>query len=154
MHKWVYAYARSKYEAAGKNSNNLSINLWRSLSWWAYYVEFDILFFHQLLRMDPAVGQLPSCQAQSRAKIEEAFKSLESEIYPTDARLFRSMVLGDVWNAAREIENEQSARKSLRNTRRIQPLLDALKIFGNAIDPLCQGTPYLCFIWVRDHLAT
>jgi hypothetical protein len=87
-------------------------------------------------------------QQLSQAKIEAAFKRFEEAIYPNDAKLFRSLKLEDVWNAARAIESNQSSRRSLRNTRRIQPLFEALKLLGNALDPLCQGVPYLCYIWV------
>jgi hypothetical protein len=87
-------------------------------------------------------------QVLSQAKIQAAFKRFEEAIYPNDVKLFRSLELEDVWNAARAIESNQSARRSLRNTRRIQPLFEALKLLGNALEPLCQGVPYLCYIWV------
>jgi hypothetical protein len=87
-------------------------------------------------------------QPLSQARIEAAFKRFEEAIYPNDAKLFRSLKLEDVWNAARAIESNQSARRSLRNTRRLQPLFEALKLLGNALEPLCQGVPYLCYIWV------
>lgn len=84
----------------------------------------------------------------SQEKIEAAFKRFEEAIYPSDVKLFRDSTLEDVWKAARAIESNQSARRSLRNTRRIQPLFDALRLLGNALDPLCQGVPYLCYLWV------
>jgi hypothetical protein len=87
-------------------------------------------------------------KALSQARIEEAFKRFEEAIYPNDAKLFRNLKLEDVWNAARAIESNQSARRSLRNTRRIQPLFEALKTLGNVLEPLCQGVPYLSYIWV------
>ena len=78
-------------------------------------------------------------QPLSQAKIEAAFKRFEKAIYPDDARLFHSLKLEDVWNAARAIESNQSSRRSLRNARCIQPLFEALKLLGNALEPLCQG---------------
>ena len=93
-------------------------------------------------------------QLQTRANIEEAFKKFEAAIYSNDARLFRRVTLNNVWDAARAIESDQSSRRSLRNTRRIQPLFEALKIFGSAIEPLCQGVPCLCYIWVSNHSPT
>lgn len=98
--------------------------------------------------MERAVELAPTSKAQNQAKIEEAFKRLEKAIYPSDARLFHSLTLRDVWDAARSVESEQAARKSLRNMRRIQPLLYTLGKFSGAAETLCQGTPYLCFIWV------
>ena len=94
-------------------------------------------------------GQLiEKVQGQSQSIITEAFEKFQAIIYPSDARLFSSLELKDVWEVARTVEMDQSARKSLRNTRRLEPLFNALKIFGNAIEPLCQGVPYLCYIWV------
>ncbi|KAI8631011.1 hypothetical protein F5Y19DRAFT_483660 [Xylariaceae sp. FL1651] len=91
--------------------------------------------------MDPLNRQAPP------GKIEESFRRFEAIIFPSDKKSFQSTELEDVWSAVRHIEREQSNRKSLRNTRRIEPLFQALKIFGNAIEPLCQGVPFLCYIW-------
>jgi hypothetical protein len=79
--------------------------------------------------------------------IRLAFENLDNELQPSDARLFRSTKLEDVRVAAKIIEQGQEQRGCLRNLRRIEPLFLALGKFGAAIDVLCQGTPYLCFIW-------
>ena len=81
--------------------------------------------------------------------IKEAFEKFERSIYSSDVRFFRSTKLQDVREAARIIERDQADRKCLRNLRRIKPLLDGLGKFEGALDTLCQGTPYLCYIWVR-----
>jgi hypothetical protein len=80
--------------------------------------------------------------------IKDAFEKLHCELFPTDAKYFHSLDLKDVWNAARSIESEQAARRSLQNTRRIMPLLEALNKFSGPLDTLCQGTPFLCYAWV------
>lgn len=87
-------------------------------------------------------------QSLDREHIQAAFQRFEKTIYPSDAKLFRSLTLKDVWDAVQVIENEQTMRRSLRNTRRIQPLFEGLKTLGNLLDPLCQGVPFLCYIWV------
>ncbi|KAI3317050.1 hypothetical protein HD806DRAFT_516144 [Xylariaceae sp. AK1471] len=94
----------------------------------------------------PAPEEAP-VRRQSRSRIEEALKRFQDHIIPDDRKLFYSTDLEGVWRAVRAIEHEQSVRKSLRNSRRIEPLFDALKIFGNAIEPLCQGVPFMCFAW-------
>jgi hypothetical protein len=93
---------------------------------------------HELLA-DKSVG---------KERIEAAFKHFEASIYPSDVKDFRKLTLKEVWDAARAIESDQSMRKSLRNTRRVQPLFEGLKLLGNSLEPLCQGVPYLCYIWV------
>jgi len=84
-----------------------------------------------------------------KQEIEEAFKTFEQNIHTTDAKAYRSTTVDDVYQAARIIERDQAQRKCLRNLRRIEPLLNSLRKFGVAIDVLCQGTPYLPFLWVR-----
>ncbi|GKT44855.1 uncharacterized protein ColSpa_05036 [Colletotrichum spaethianum] len=42
--------------------------------------------------------------AQNLKNIENAFNRFESAIYPVDAKLFRSLSLDDVWNAAKVVE--------------------------------------------------
>jgi len=83
----------------------------------------------------------------TQEKIEAAFEQFRASIYPCDDKTFRSTELKDVYNAVRAIERSQSERRCLRNTRRIQPLFDGLKLLGNLLEPLCQGVPFLCYIW-------
>ena len=92
----------------------------------------------------PDIASLPSPQDT----IKDAFDKLDRELFPTDGRYFHSITIQDVWNAARSIESEQATRSSLQNTRRIMPLLEGLGKFGGVLDTLCQGTPFLCYIWV------
>ncbi|OAL28588.1 hypothetical protein AYO22_02782 [Fonsecaea multimorphosa] len=86
-------------------------------------------------------------RSQPHPIVEEAFTKFEALVGANDARLFKATTLADVREAARIIERDQSQRRCLRNMRRIEPLFDALQLLGGAIETLCQGTPYLCFIW-------
>jgi hypothetical protein len=58
--------------------------------------------------------------------------------------------LKDVWKAAQEIQRVQRQRLSLRNMARLKPLLETLGKYAQAVDVLCNGTPFLPWIWVRD----
>ena len=89
-------------------------------------------------------------RSQPHPIIEQAFTKFEVLVGVNDARLFISTTLEDVREAARIIERDQSQRRCLRNMRRIEPLFEALQLLSGAIETLCQGTPYLCFIWVND----
>lgn len=80
--------------------------------------------------------------------IEEAFSKFKAKIHHSDARLFVDTKLEDVEKAALVISEDQASRKCSRNLRRLQPLFDILQKLGAAIEPLCQGVPYLCFVWV------
>ena len=85
--------------------------------------------------------------SSSATTIRDAFERLESAVHSSDMRLFKSTTLEAVREAAQIIERDQSQRRTLRSLRRIEPLFQALRKLGGAIDTLCQGTPYLCFIW-------
>jgi hypothetical protein len=82
------------------------------------------------------------------ATIDAAFTKLKQSITSNDALVFQSTTLEDVWKAAEEIERVQRQRKSLHNSKRIDPLLKALKEYSEPIERLC-GTSYLPWIWVR-----
>jgi hypothetical protein len=79
--------------------------------------------------------------------IKKAFDDFEATIRPDDARMFRSTTLEAVREAARIIERDQAQRRTLRNLRRVEPFFQAVSRLGGAIETLCQGTPYLCFLW-------
>ncbi|KAH7241487.1 hypothetical protein BKA59DRAFT_529143 [Fusarium tricinctum] len=62
-------------------------------------------------------------------------------------RDFANTTLEDVKKAARSIENQLAARQSLRNMRRLMPLFRGLEHYSKVVDILCNGTPYLPWIW-------
>ena len=86
--------------------------------------------------------------------IEGAFKNFEALMHSSDRQLFRSTTIEQVREAARIIERDQAQRKTLRNLRRIEPLLNGLSRFSAAIDTLCQGTPFLPYLWVSIALRS
>jgi hypothetical protein len=79
--------------------------------------------------------------------IREAFEELERTVTPADAKEFANTTLQNVQKAALEIENRMGARKSLRNMRRIMPLFIGLGHYAKTIEVLCNGTPFLPWIW-------
>lgn len=80
--------------------------------------------------------------------LDDAFRRLRDSVSPTDALLFQNTELKDVWDAAEEIQNAQRQRQSLQALSRIKPLLDSLERYSRVIEVLCNGTPYLPWIWV------
>lgn len=82
--------------------------------------------------------------------IESAFSRFQASVSTEDARNFHTTTLEDVRNAALEIEREQRQRGALRNMRRIEPLLKGLEIYAKPLDVLCNGTPFLPWVWVSD----
>lgn len=82
-----------------------------------------------------------------RAIINKAFEELKSSVSIADARTFENTKLQDVWDLAREIEREQSARLCLRNIRRIEPILKSFESYASVIDVFCQGFSPMAWVW-------
>lgn len=82
----------------------------------------------------------------SARAFETAIGSLKQTISSTDAVAFQSTSIEDVWKSAEEIQEAQRKRKSLRNMRRIEP-------FSKVIEVLCNGTPYLPWVWVSSLIS-
>lgn len=93
-----------------------------------------------------------AASAPATTTLAEAFDKLKASVTTTDAAEFQSTSLEDVWKAARNIECLQQRRQSVRNLRRIGPLLDAIGKYSKVIEVLCNGTPYLPWIWVSPQI--
>ncbi|KAI0114318.1 hypothetical protein GGR51DRAFT_503887 [Nemania sp. FL0031] len=89
----------------------------------------------------------PAGSALARRTIKSAFDDIESTIAPDDSRGFDTLTLEGVKTAALNIENQMAARQKLRNMRRLMPLFQGMEHYSHVIDILCNGTPYLSWIW-------
>ncbi|KAF2441418.1 hypothetical protein P171DRAFT_434119 [Karstenula rhodostoma CBS 690.94] len=77
-----------------------------------------------------------------------AFDDLERTIIPADAREMRATTTIDqVRQASLRIEDQLAARQSLRNMRRLVPLLQGLEHYSRVVEVLCNGTPFLSWVW-------
>jgi hypothetical protein len=85
---------------------------------------------------------------QARLLFKDAFSRFEETLSFDDKRDFDSTTLQDVRIAARDIEKQLAARQSLRNMRRLEPFLAGLEHYSKVVEVLCNGTPYLPYIWV------
>ncbi|CAI6339363.1 unnamed protein product [Periconia digitata] len=93
-------------------------------------------------RMAPTVSML------ARQTMRTAFEDLERTISPVDLKQMRSMsAIEQVRESALEIEKQLAARQTLRNMRRLAPLFRGLEHYSKAIEILCNGTPFLSWIW-------
>ena len=79
--------------------------------------------------------------------IQAAFDDLEKAVLPADCRDFCNVTLDGVEKAILELENQLGSRSSLRNMRRLSPLFSGLQYYSGAIEVLCNGTPYLPWLW-------
>jgi hypothetical protein len=77
-----------------------------------------------------------------------AFSKLKLSVSSNDAHVFATTSLEDVWRAAEEVEKGQRNRRDMRNLAKIKPLLEALDKYSTTLGILCNGTPYLSWVWV------
>lgn len=89
---------------------------------------------------------------QARLLFKEAFSKLEETVTNTnrqDAISFKNTTLKDVYKATRDIEESLAKLQTLRNMARLRPFLDGLDHYSKVVEVLCNGTPYLSWIWVK-----
>ncbi|RSL55377.1 hypothetical protein CEP54_009422 [Fusarium duplospermum] len=89
----------------------------------------------------------PAVSALARKTIKTAYDELDRTITPGDKRDFGKTTLQHVRHAALDIETQLAARQSLRNMRRLMPFFQGLEHYSKVVDILCNGTPYLPWIW-------
>lgn len=77
-----------------------------------------------------------------------AFERLKELMSKDDVRVMASTSMDDVWTAAKEIERQLELRRSLRGLRRIQPFLTGIEQYSKVVEVVCNGTPYLPYLWV------
>lgn len=77
-----------------------------------------------------------------------AFERLNEIVSKDDARSFNSTRMEDVWTTARDIERHLESRRSLRGFRRIQPFLAGIEQYSKVVEVICNGTPYMPYLWV------
>ncbi|KAI1070812.1 hypothetical protein LB507_006787 [Fusarium sp. FIESC RH6] len=89
----------------------------------------------------------PTVSALARNTIKAAHDELDRIISPGEKRDFAETTLRDVQNAALKLENQLAARQSLRNMRRLMPLFRGLEHYSKVAEILCNGTPFMPWIW-------
>lgn len=107
-----------------------------------YFVNFNLLLHHVSVCY-------PSQMSNPKEIIASAFEKLKRSISDEDAHNFASTELKDVWSAVGEIDSKQRKRLSAQNLRRIEPLLRGIEKYAKVVEVLCNGTPFLPYVWVR-----
>ncbi|KAF5986953.1 NACHT domain-containing protein [Fusarium bulbicola] len=84
----------------------------------------------------------------SQTVIERACERFRRQLSGEDSRQILAVeTVNDVRHAIRQIEQQLAARQSLRNLDRLTPFLNAMDRLSKPIDVLCNGTPFLPYIW-------
>jgi hypothetical protein len=90
---------------------------------------------------------MAATSAQARLTLQNAFERFASTVAPDDQRLFHNTELGDVRDEAMRIERQLRARRMQRNMARLHPFLRGMEHYSRVVEVLCNGTPYLAWIW-------
>ena len=85
--------------------------------------------------------------AQARVTIQDAFERFASTVTSDDQRQFHNTQLKDVREAAIRIEHELRGRRMQRNMARLDPFLRGMEHYSKVVEVLCNGTPFLPWIW-------
>jgi hypothetical protein len=85
--------------------------------------------------------------AQARLTLQDAFDRFARSVSQDDYRTFQNTELQDVRDEALKIERQLRARRTQRNMARLEPFLLGLEHYSKVIEVLCNGTPYLSWIW-------
>ncbi|KAF4985602.1 hypothetical protein FDECE_16439 [Fusarium decemcellulare] len=85
--------------------------------------------------------------------IKESFQDLERTLSTNDRVSLDSTTLDDVREAIVQVQDGLKARGVYRNMRRLMPLLTGLQYYSQAIEVLCNGTPYLPWVWAPIKLV-
>jgi hypothetical protein len=91
------------------------------------------------------MSQQPS--AQARLTLQDAFERFAATVTPDDKRDFTNAKLKDVRDEALKIERQLRRRRTQKNMARLEPFLRGLEHYSKVIEVLCNGTPYLSWIW-------
>ncbi|KAF4984798.1 hypothetical protein FZEAL_89 [Fusarium zealandicum] len=89
----------------------------------------------------------------ARRVIKAAFQDLERALSTSDRVDLKDTTLDNVRQAAIQVQDELKARGEFRNIRRLTPLFDGLQYYSKSIEVLCNGTPYLPWIWAPIKLV-
>jgi hypothetical protein len=84
---------------------------------------------------------------QARFALRDAFERFAGSVTPDDKRLFHNTTLQDVRDEAIKIEGQLRARRTQRHMARLEPFLHGIEHYSKVVEVLCNGTPYLSWIW-------
>lgn len=92
----------------------------------------------------------PQPSPQALFTIQAAFERFAATITPEERDDFARTELKHVRDAAIQAEKELGTRRSLCNMRRLQPFFQGLECYSKSVDVLCNGTPFLPWVWVSE----
>jgi hypothetical protein len=85
------------------------------------------------------------------ANIEDNFKQVledfKKRLKPDERASFSITTLGDLQNAAKDLQERQRKSKTAQNLKRIEPFLQAMAQYKEIIEVFLNTSSLLCFVW-------
>jgi hypothetical protein len=85
------------------------------------------------------------------ATIEDSFKQVlddfKKRLNPDELAKFSVTTLGDLQNAAINLQEKQRKSKTAQNLKRIEPFLQAMAQYKEIIEVFLNTSSLLCFVW-------
>jgi hypothetical protein len=85
------------------------------------------------------------------ANIEDNFKQVledfKKRLKPDERERFSITTLGDLQNAAKDLQEKQRKSKTAQNLKRIEPFLQAMAQYKEIIEVFLNTSSLLCFVW-------
>jgi len=85
------------------------------------------------------------------ANIEDDFKQVlddfKKRLKPDEEARFSITTLGDLQNAASDVQEKQRKSKTAQNLKRIEPFLQAMAQYKDIIEVFLNTSSLLCFVW-------
>ncbi|KAK8139401.1 hypothetical protein PG984_002781 [Apiospora sp. TS-2023a] len=90
----------------------------------------------------------PVVSPLAKSTIRDACKTLEATIATGDLQAMKEMkTIEQVREEVLKIECQLASRQKLRNLRRLLPLFQGMGHYAKVVDILCNGTPFLPWVW-------
>jgi hypothetical protein len=96
---------------------------------------------------------MPGPSPQAHHTLQTAFERFAASVDPDDARLFNNTTLQDVRDEALQMEQQLCARRTAGNLARLQPFLHGMEHYSKVVEVLCNGTPFLSWVWAPVKLV-
>ena len=87
--------------------------------------------------------------ARARCTFSDAFEKAVSTFEAGEAADFFTTSISDVYKESLRIEERLAAKRCMRNMRRLKPFFEGIERYSKSIEVLCNGTPFLPWIWAR-----
>ncbi|KAI4143788.1 MAG: hypothetical protein LQ340_006869, partial [Diploschistes diacapsis] len=90
---------------------------------------------------------MTTVSAHATSVLGDAFEEISSVIKANEAAGFSSTSLLNTYEVALAIDEKLATKGRIRNMIRLRAFFDGIERYAKAMEPLCNGTPFLPWIW-------